>query len=782
METSQLQTQPEQRESVPPTDSDIHSTLDLHVTSEITTFEDEVPPQISNAPDQPSVSTERDPFPSQSLLDFLARPRIVSTLQWGIGDAAGSCLARISFPDALFASPTIWNKIQQYVYLHAGLHFSVRVNGTPFHYGQLAVIWRPACVDRTVTSPMAASGIYDSLFTVTQYPNMLVSPSSAQVVELSVPYESPLERIPIFHYSTSAPTNSAGSIRNMSSLGLLEFWILSPLKAQGLTSDPPVTVSLFANFENPQLTGYTHAQYSYAPLAPPSLPSPLLPAELRYKLAVTQAGEDQQPAGSMPLAPAATPGSRLADQAQLPVVFEPAKTSTARNAQPSYSLSLTEDTDSFPSTTVSLRDHLSIWSLLDRFQIARTSAVGSVLATYVVIPTNCQIGVVRGKVLCFNTKVSYIANLFALWRGPIEYRFDFIASKFHSTRVKIAWYPPNTTVSAENEELPDTWTRVVDVQGQISVSFTVPYLQTCPFLPYGSDTPNSSSYNGAVVVSLVNSVSYPTQNGPPVYCNVWTRAPQLELAGFLGFPRGYVPFPNSLFNGQDSLTVDDPPYFATPTTGRELDSKEVNYKKEEEKKSKQVAQAGLASITPVALDSIVFKPSFFYYLRPFYKIWITPPLLEILPRTTVAQLRVLRMNTLLDYLLPLHIGFRGSLRVATLNPNAEVLLVPRLYNQYRYGSREDKTALATQAQGHSLTASSYFPSSANSLKDVTLPCYTSLTYRPFTVFQVLNSTSSFSVPAIDVLNFSDVGTLLTLAPSSDFQFVGMAPAPITFAV
>nr|AIS73140.1 putative capsid [Arivirus 2] len=772
METTQLQQQPTTHENAHPADSDIHSHLDITHISEITKFEDEVPTQRAVVPSQPHIPETHDPFPDQALADFLQRPRVVHSFKWLSSSASGTCLARLSFPDALFSCPTVWNKVQQFVYLHAGLHFTVRANGTPFHYGQLLVVWRPACLQRTVFTATRDPGIYDNLYTLTQYPHMLISPSSAQVVEMDVPYESPLDHVVIRSFSEQITNNH---LRAYSSLGFIEFWVLTPLRGQGAANtEPPVTVSLFAHFTNPSLSGFTHAQFAYhnqiyqTPNAPP------MPTALRFPVQIAQAGEDNFPR-------VATDKKRIKNPEQLPVVFLPAKTSSTENHQPTYVLSLNERSQSSynKKKITKISDHLHIWSLFQQYTVTTTSELNSVIASFYVHPANCPTGKYKNTNVSFNTKLSYISYMFALWRGPIEYRFDFIASKFHSCRIKIAWYPPKTTELATNDELPDAWTQIVDVQGQTSATFTVPWIQATSWLTFDRVGAYRSA-NGIIVITLLNSLSYPTLNGPPVSINCWVRAPNIELAGFTA----QNSVPTYMFTGTNFRDIPETGMFSLSAPPAQPAPKAVSHEQSQEVTSTtQVAQAGqlYSQINPVDLDSLPQKPTFLAFLTPRGKIYITPPLPEPLA-PSVNQTRSVRMNTLLDYLSPLHLGFIGSTRIAALDPALEVLYVPRISRgsaiEHTFKSSTDVTS---RIINNRFSASSYFPSSVNSIKDVTLPNYSSLLYRP-TLIEPYNidASASLTLPGIDVYSLSNTASLLTLAGADDFEFIGMAPAPLTW--
>lgn len=180
------------------------------------------------------------------------------------------------------------------------------------------------------------------------------------------------------------------------------------------------------------------------------------------------------------------------------------------------------------------------------------------------------------------------------------------------------------------------------------------------------------------------------------------------------------------------------------------------------------------------MSELIHKPTFQGVLTSGGKIWITPPIAEELPKAT-ATMMAKKPLTLLGYLALMHVGFRGSLRLAFLDPQTEVLTIPRLSSGYNLKKKLKSTEVPTLPYVSRFSASAYFPSSANSLKDILLPNYASTVYRPISVFTYDVSDNSFSVPGVDIFSLSGPDTLFTLAAANDFSFVGMAPAPMTFA-
>lgn len=749
MNTASKQEQPEERVNAPSTDSDIHAHLEFSSKQQVTNFVDEVPAERAILAQEPIVE-EVNPLPSQSLLDILSRPRIVYNFKWTTNQTTGTRIARLPFPDLLFSSPTIWSKIQQYAFLHANLKFAVRSNGTAYHYGQLLFAWRAACLDRTLNLDATLPNSFDSLYSCSQRPCMLISPSSSQLVELEVPYQSPFDRIPISAFSNAL---SDSAERRFANMGVLEIWVLTPLRATGDTSDPAVTVNLFASFVNPSLSGYTHQAFTYVPSTIPTVAPLPIPTTLRYTKQITQA--KKQPS-------------------QTSIVYTPAKIYSSVYDQPTASLCLTE-TSTERLKPFQLSDALNTWSLFTQFNISGTAANNSLLLAFPVNPTNCMTGTYLTKTITHHTLLSYISTLFNLWRGPIEFRFDFIASKFHSARVKIAWYPPQTSTLAGYSEMGDEWTKVVDVQGQISETFTAPFIQPVSYLPNDSYL-GDRMMNGTIVVSLLNAVSYPTSPIPPMSVNVWIRGPNVTFSAFTGLG------PNSinLFSGQ-------PPYNGTtffPSAAIST-SDPVDDFVLVEPEQKHVTQAKLdTTLSPVDLQTLIHKPTIYFKIYPNEKFFITPPILETNPANTVnATTGSLHVNSLLDWFATMTLGYIGSVRFSLLNPQASIFVIPRSYRGYN-DAREANAYKSNPLQvieENRWSASAYYPAGVNVLKDYTLPCYSSLVYRPFTLRSGYRVTSFALIqPAVDLYNFGPEASHVLVAAGDDFSFFGLAAAPVTF--
>jgi hypothetical protein len=160
--------------------------------------------------------------------------------------------------------------------------------------------------------------------------------------------------------------------------------------------------------------------------------------------------------------------------------------------------------------------------------------------------------VANNQRLLYMTPMSYIANLFAQWRGDIIFTFKVIASKYHKGRLRIS-YDPTGDSTRNIYNTPDNvnivQTAIIDIGESSEVSFRIPYQQGRQFLNTRSNTyslanrgwdnagTNPVTYpydgafdNGVISVRVLNVLTSPAASST-VNIRVHVRAADnLELA------------------------------------------------------------------------------------------------------------------------------------------------------------------------------------------------------------------------------------------------------------
>nr|QDH87969.1 MAG: hypothetical protein H2Rhizo3345_000003 [Picornavirales sp.] len=78
------------------------------------------------------------------------------------------------------------------------------------------------------------------------------------------------------------------------------------------------------------------------------------------------------------------------------------------------------------------------------------------------------------------TPVSFVANMFSLWRGSIHYRLKFVRTEFHSGRIQIAYYP-GTSLLTNTGNSAYIHRMIVDIRETPEVDFVIPYISNKPW-------------------------------------------------------------------------------------------------------------------------------------------------------------------------------------------------------------------------------------------------------------------------------------------------------------
>jgi len=219
-------------------------TQPVETTVQTTTFADNVGKQDMSR-EVPSIKTDAvlgtDPYPDQGLRQILSRPYPVATFTWSGTDGIGTPYPWITFPDALFSIPNIQEKLQRFQYMRAGIRISVRINGTAFHYGKLLLSWIPHWnPSDSTTRP------FQNMYTSSTLNGSILSANTNVALEWLIPFTGPS------NYWNLKDDSSAAAEGFM---GIVQPWVMHPLSLTGATATPELTVTIYANFVEPEVAG-----------------------------------------------------------------------------------------------------------------------------------------------------------------------------------------------------------------------------------------------------------------------------------------------------------------------------------------------------------------------------------------------------------------------------------------------------------------------------------------------------------------------------------------------
>lgn len=740
---------------------------DVEESKEVTEFADQ---SHEVQVDVPAIVEEvPNPYVFQGLKEFLERPVPLGTFSWPLNAAFGSCLRRFVFPDALFNQSFIWEKLRHFQYFRGGLHFRVKINATLYHYGKLLMVWRPLALGKTTSIYGTAqrAGAYDNIYTLSSYPNIQVSPNSSETQELQASFFLPYQWIDLIAFGTATGVTASWTYqRYLMNLGVLEFWVLTPLQASGAADDPPATVTFYANFVNVELAGYTPLQINYSSQVyniPTNIPTANSFNWANVVLPVAQSGR-------------ITTNDASANKGIWKTTAMPMQIASANVDVPMIPLGTHQNAGSHlvAEGMPSMQEYLQVPHFLARLLVKSSTTAGSLLARIPVTPLVYP----QNNDTKFPTRLSFLASLFTFWKGELEYHFQVVCSKFHSFRFRVYWTPYATNTSS----LPyvaNTVNKVVDVQGETNFSVVVPWLHKSPVMKIDTSADNA---NGYLMVDLLNPLVYPTTPIPQVTINVWISAKRIYFEKLERWATN---------NTRRNILAPLP-----PTTVQE---------QEEEKKAEEVAKRILKDL-PVAqsgafdpeaegrrgviqgseslpndvgkiigeeitdFKSIYSKPSKLAVLSNNNKIWYTPFSLQA---TTTNGVRV--VNSFLEYLQLIFVGFSGAVEF-WVPQLCDLIANPWSSESYAYSITSTSETLPSLLQDYSHVNLAYFEDVGNGVithRAVALPFYSTLLFKPFMIYNsIVANDSSVGFPGIDLFirDAVDTNTYILQRGGGDFSY------------
>nr|QKE55044.1 MAG: polyprotein [Picornaviridae sp.] len=712
-----------------------------------------------------------------TLHEFLSRPFVCRTFAWRKSHAQSSCVARLSFPEALFELKPVWDKLKHYNLLRAGLRLQARINGTLYHYGYLMMVWRPCALmgktEWVAEGTQVSPGSFDNVHALSQYPHLLLSPNSSDTCVLDVPFALPKPWIDLSNFSDSKAS------RVIQNLGLLEFWVIAPLQALGKTSDPDVHVTVTASFVNPEVNGRT-LQENVFETKPLQMFSEVLYGRNFKPQAVVVSAASLGTAQTVKRVP------RMVAQALPEAVTESKSNPTAMTLFP-QDLASTES--NFPSIELSTKavcelqpminplpvnpsvnDFCATPTYLATIPFKSTHTAGTTLLALPVTPMLRMSNPASQQVpeREFPTRMSFLGALFQMWRGSIRFQFVVAASKFHSARLRVHWDPNLTTpedVDPASASL--ALNRMVDIQGETSFEVIVPFLQDREALALHSGITS----NGWLVLSVANPISYPEANPPDIQITVWVSSNDMHFTTLNRTKQ--VPFRYTVAGRKA-----DP-----PKSGRMVAQALRDENPPDEVDPSLLPLSSAAATVDVlgennnSMLALVRKPSVRTLIPKDKYFWTTPFETARDPSVPVAEL-----VTISQYILSAFLGWRGSVNyVMAGDPATAVVAYPWTSQKHDAAIVEEKAkTMASILAEVSFTSVAMFPAFLGSHKSVVLPFYSSLTFLPSTLaFNDFTWSNYTLLQGLDIRRHGGAEDLAVFeSGASDFQLIQALGVPM----
>jgi hypothetical protein len=453
---------------------------------------------------------------TNSNLDFLSRPVIVGQFPWTGAQIENAELSLTLYPQALLADQMIKEKIAGFRYFRGNLVLRLQVNAQPFNAGRLIMGFIPFYNSMTVIP----SNI-KNLNGFTGLRTAELDVGSVTSCELRVPYMSPLAYTDL--------------VTGFGEMGAVSVRVYSKL-----TGGVDVECTLWAHFENPQLemptgeplhTFTSSLQVSKRVYAQSGdtfngiiehIKKAATSGEKTFKGSKQEAKNKEKGKGDWENLFNAQ--QRVLDKfGDIPVIGEASKVVSwfanigeglagmfgySRPTNPVFpspmAIRYHRNYTNFNGDTLSKplaldarneiirpdnmfgtsEDEMSLAKILSKpifmtqFDISATQAPGTILWHWPVNPNSCYTELISGlKFKRFNTFLSYLSNLFDMWRGGIVYRFKFVKSPFQTGRIRFVFVPGATTdTDLTTVAVEKCYSQVVDLRMTSEIDFTIPFV------------------------------------------------------------------------------------------------------------------------------------------------------------------------------------------------------------------------------------------------------------------------------------------------------------------
>jgi len=170
-----------------------------------------------------------NPYPDQTPVNILTRNYKVAQYSWG-SSLTGFTL---NFPGDLIAVPALADRLENFLYMRAGVKIEVKINSTQFHYGAFMISWLPN---------HATIAHCRNIFQQSGNHPIVLSPAVQNTCVLNIPWINPYNYFPV------ASPNSQ--------ICRVDFSPLTPLGRGTDSVTDTVSIQVYASFTEPEVAGF----------------------------------------------------------------------------------------------------------------------------------------------------------------------------------------------------------------------------------------------------------------------------------------------------------------------------------------------------------------------------------------------------------------------------------------------------------------------------------------------------------------------------------------------
>jgi len=455
----------------------------------------------------------------------LNREYPLTTISWDTSQISGTKLGNNSFPESLFNKSFIADKIKDFRLFRGGVRLTVRITSNKFLYGKIMVTYEPSPQTNAYTADAA------TLHSGSGFPHIIVSASASEAAVFDVPFISKKRfldlndflnnEIGIFRYLVLNPlTDVNGGAADTAQIFITAQFIDAELMLPRSTEDTAAakaTVGKIAQniFETQSKVTKVKNPEGEKKSAQGTISSTL---EVLAPLAGL--------VGTMPLAaPYADTFSVLASTgASVAKMYGLSKPTTEAMTQvgkinPFSDIASGKGIDTGIKLAMDPENQISTKPIvggisadeMELRHIAGTPMLTRVIS-YLPNSSSAQIATTSpfDDNMCF---VDFLSRNFAYISGSYKYKVYITASNFHTVR-GVFWLSDTSA----NSDWADCYHKVVDIQGDTEVDFTIPYCGA----PISEPTQNTDVFS--VYFKIITWSQPDAAISAPIALNVYKAA------------------------------------------------------------------------------------------------------------------------------------------------------------------------------------------------------------------------------------------------------------------
>lgn len=334
-------------------------------------------------------------------------------------------------------------------------------------------------------------------------------------------------RIPFRYYKPWMPIYPIANDRNNLDMGVLRLKVLNQLRVPDGQPDH-CTITMYYRYKNLNFVGMRPRSIGAEMFSVTNLKSAVKAAETTLNTLFPDENRDNPPDvfPIKPIIPQSAQSWCLGDQ-----TFEPI------NPLRLQALGQTpHPPGSLPNEPEMMIDYVKkVWGLCESLHWSRTSQLGTILRVYPASPIlrfdqyyNVKCSNPDERLCAVLPPVAVVAEMFSMWRGSIEFMFDFVNTQYHTGRLMIAYVPRMSYTKVQTLTLQQLTTCdhvILDIRETSEYVYKQSFISDKPFWTRRAGYSKSPEVlpPGHIVIAVANQLTSPDTVADSIDINIFVR-------------------------------------------------------------------------------------------------------------------------------------------------------------------------------------------------------------------------------------------------------------------